>query len=261
MEIRLMSDLHVEYYKTSKELTDKITRYYPDIKKETEILIVAGDIGRAFNGDKPDVKYIETLKYLASRWKNIILVPGNHEWYSSTIPMSQVNDYISNQCEKLGIEYLNKDVLQKWGYTFIGCTLWTDITYTAYKRLNPEHKTFITYNELKQLHRNHVEWIQTSLEKVKRHNGQSVVITHHLPSKDLIHDKYLHPRFAVSESAYSTDLNFLIHRYSPQIKYWFCGHSHMSNCTRIDETILLLNPLGNPDEEGESDIIYETLPL
>ena len=104
MELRVISDVHVEYYDDSKILIDRLNKYFPTVNSEKEILIIAGDIGMATDGNRINSKYLEILKYFRSRWKYIILVPGNHEWYGSTIPMSEVNDILSHECEKLGIE-------------------------------------------------------------------------------------------------------------------------------------------------------------
>lgn len=68
MFFQIVSDLHAD------------VSLYPDIisPQPNTILIVAGDIGRV-----EDDNYHSCLKWLCSNFKMVILVPGNHEFYST----------------------------------------------------------------------------------------------------------------------------------------------------------------------------------
>ena len=263
-DIRIISDLHVEFYDTSEQLIERLESYFPK-QSYDETLIVAGDVGTVYetNGDVSK-KYIDILKYLRKKWKNkIILVPGNHEYYFAT-SVSQVNDTLSNLCTQNGIEFLNKEFLEIDGYFFVGCTLWTKMNSKTFNKMNPGHKTFVkNHEEVVELHRNHLDWLTKTLEKLKNRNvgNKIIVISHHLPSHTLVHSKYLTDNYIKTQSAYSTNLDYLIGKYNDNIKFWFCGHSHMSQYFMFGNTFLFLNPIGNPWEAGESEVYLETFDL
>jgi UDP-2,3-diacylglucosamine pyrophosphatase LpxH len=270
MKIRLISDLHYDKYDDIQELFEKLNVYFSKINPDEEILIVAGDIGFATekNTEGETVLrkgYIEVLKYLKSRWKYIILIPGNHEYYTSTVPIVKTNDLISNECEKMGIEFLNKDIVEMFGITFIGCTLWSPMTEKAYAKLNKKNWSFIEYENLISLHDEHKKWLENTLEKYNSkntYNEKIIVITHYLPSPKLIHYKYNHYQPPIEKSAYCSDLSKICGKYDHLMRFWFYGHSHMSVFRRLYNTCLYFNhPIGNPWENGDSMIIQESLPL
>jgi predicted XRE-type DNA-binding protein len=63
------------------------------------------EIGRILNIEYKNINQV----VLRKRWKHIIIVAGNHEYYTSGVKVEIVNNLISNQCESMGIDFLNKD--------------------------------------------------------------------------------------------------------------------------------------------------------
>src|SRR5476649_1602654 len=109
MRIQMASDLHLEY----------LERRFPDYRavehSDADVLILAGDISartRALD--------------LFSDWPcPVIYVPGNHEFYDSSI------DDVVTEFELRAAAYPNIHVLAPGGVEiagvrFVGCTLWTD---------------------------------------------------------------------------------------------------------------------------------------
>ncbi len=272
-KLRIFSDLHYDKYPDINDLFEKIDFYYKDVDKENEILIIAGDIG--FSVEKNDEGvlkirpgYTQVLKYLKSRWNKIILVPGNHEYYTSGASIAEVNNLISNECERFMIDFLNKDVVEIDGYIFMGCTLWSPMKKTIFEHHNKENWNFISYEELIETHNSHIEWIERNLEKYKirsdSNNGvlrdKIVIITHYLPSFSLLHPKYKRGVYAKNQSAYVCDLDELISKYNFLIPIWICGHSHMTRYSRIGKTFLFNCPIGNP-WESDNFILQDTIEL
>ena len=68
IDIQVFSDLHLE------DLDTNIT-----IEKHSDILFLAGDIGHI-----DDPKYTDFLNMCSLKWKTVISVLGNHEYYSTT---------------------------------------------------------------------------------------------------------------------------------------------------------------------------------
>jgi Icc-related predicted phosphoesterase len=191
-----VSDVHVDCYQKNE--------LYPIVNKTSNYLLVAGDIGVA---DHPNVdKFLSHISFL---YNLVFIVPGNHEYdLGLQWKNEQVNKYtpiLQNICNKYeNIWLLNGNVSYMIeGVPIIGTTLWTDSQF--YKSIDHNNE-----------HKKQVEWLSKEISK----NKNIIVITHHLPSKQLMDKKYLtHPTLP----GYYTDLEYLI---KPPVKAWICGHSH-----------------------------------
>lgn len=283
-KLRIFSDLHFNKYPDIKDLFEKLDFYYKNVNKEEEILIIAGDIGIATKKDSEgnltiNEGYSQVLKYLKSRWNKIILVPGNHEYYESGADdlnenknlnsrITEVNNLISNECERNMIDFLNKDMIEIDGYTFMGCTLWSDMNKDLFDKLNIKNWNFITHSELIKTHNSHKEWIERNLEKFRNrertqnkvYSDKVIMITHYLPTFSLLHSKYTRGKYAHTTSAYVCELDSLIKKYNELIPIWICGHSHMTRYARIENTFLFNCPIGNP-WESDNYIFQDTIDL
>lgn len=242
MKIRLFSDVHVNFYESSEPLIEKLNSRLENVD-ENEILVIAGDVGSFIENDSIDPRYLDMLKYFRKRWKNkIILVPGNHEWYESQISMNTLNDMLSNECEKLGIEYLNKDTFKIGSYVFLGCTLWSHPSPKEWERIKHKYEKYMSYEDMKKLNQNHIEWLDKTLKKISESDTKNtvIVITHHLPTYKLITGKFNSKKYKSSNTSVANNLEWLLNRYEGNIDYWFCGHSHVSHMCTYNDTILYL---------------------
>jgi predicted phosphohydrolase len=272
-KIRLISDLHYDKYPDIQDLFEKLDFYYHNVDKDNEILIVAGDIGIATeqnNKGETVIRegYSKVLKYLKSRWNQIIIIAGNHEYYTAKCSVEHINTLLSNECEKYMIDFLNKDIVEIDGYIFMGCTLWSPMKRSLFEKLNPKNWSFINHNELINLHNNHKEWLERNLEKYKQKSDSNgaclrdkiIVITHYLPSQNLLHPKYTRGEYKYTTSAYVSNLESLIFDYHFLIPLWFCGHSHTPRFYRIKNTLLCNLALGNP-WEADTMLFQDTFDL
>lgn len=94
---------------------------------------------------------------------------------------------------------------------------------------------------------NNLEFI---IKEIKSTNNKQpiIVITHHLPSYNLIHYKYRN--YKILNQAFATDLeNYILQH--PNIIMWCCGHSHIPNEYKLNSTILVMNPIGYKKEIKE----------
>jgi hypothetical protein len=99
-----------------------------------------------------------------------------------------------------------------------------------YHKLTPEY----TY----RLHNNTLEYFQQSLASYQ--DQPVVVITHHAPSFQSIHERY---RGDHMNAGYASDLSEFILAH-PQIKYWVHGHTHTDFDYQVGSTRVLCNPRG-----------------
>jgi Icc-related predicted phosphoesterase len=71
-----------------------------------------------------------------------------------------------------------------------------------------------------------------------------VVVTHHLPTRKLIHPKFYD--FSGNSAFYSNVLDSL--KITPNCLLWFCGHTHEFGITNLPNGKCIANPIGYPGE-------------
>ena len=249
IKVQLASDLHLEI--------NKDTPFEEILEPCAPILILAGDVG-----NPTDLRYSEFLEWCGSKYEKIVLIAGNHEYYSSKsatpLSITKRKDFIRDICEFLGDRFcfldntsiqLNEDVI------IIGTTLWSHIKpqerFVAEYCLNDFNHIYAdddnllsvdTYNEM---HIKCYEWLRDEIDSHK--DKIVIVVTHHLPSFALIADKY---RDSPLNSAFASDLDHLYKR--DNVKYWFYGHSHSSSDTIEEGCRLVANPHGYSQKENSS---------
>lgn len=286
MKFRIISDLHVEFYAHPQYLQRKLNKLYPLIDPE-EILVIAGDLGVAGSGTTKlsmNEEYKSMLTYFSNRWNTVILVPGNHEYYDryKYCKLEHVDEMIKFECKKLGIIFLNKDVikirdkdtLDKVSNLYIlGCTLWSEASPQAYKGMNDKLKAILSHKELITTHNEHKTWIEKTIHSIQRKDkhAKCFIITHHLPLFELTHPKYLTPKFKPLNSAYASDLSLLIdstnlniHKIEAphhSICFWCCGHTHEMTKATHKGIPFFINPMGYPRESRVTKTQNEIIEL
>lgn len=239
MRLRIFSDLHLECFGGERDL--------PDVSADA--IILAGDIHTGTQG----------LAWAAERFSHlpVIYVPGNHEYYGHS--MSTLRAELDSEANRLGIHLLDNKSVVIGGVKFMGSTLWTDfelyancpdndaaLTYENAVSLMPDFRIIeqpdgITFSpeESQRLHSCAVKWLEKELHTPFA--GPKVVISHHAPLADCIPDRYkgdsLSPAFASNLS-----------RFMGQAALWVHGHVHETVDFECQETRVVANPGGYPDE-------------
>jgi predicted phosphodiesterase len=255
MRIQYVSDIHLEHYTIyTKDQLNPERWVQPD--PTADLLVLAGDIG---NPNK--TSYSLFLEWCSKNWPQVVVVAGNHEFYCSPNSRDQPNPHeTTNLIRSITNHYMNVHFLDrnriefKPGVHILGCTLWSDIPADIRKyavtgltdfRLIPG-MTASTYADY---HKKDLEWLQANLQTVSSIGEKAIVITHHLPTFDLISEKYRdHPL----NCCFATELQTLVKESCPLA--WICGHSHTGNTIQLEDckTILTLNPHGYPGERVET---------
>jgi len=242
MRMCYISDLHLEF-------RDE----YFDINNEADILILSGDIGNPYE----DI-YMNFLIKVSNNFDKIILITGNHEYYSHNKSILETNEKIKNIITENKLEniiFLNNEVYIYKNIRFIGSTLWSyihnkktkNLTNCFFKikdfKINKNKKEIIKkYNEI---YENNKCFINDNLIN---DNLINIVITHHLPSYDLVDIQYKNDDM---NQCFDSNCNEIINK--QKIDYWFYGHTHTKSINKINKTQFLCNPVGYPDE---NDNIY-----
>jgi len=223
MKLLIASDLHFEFHADNGK--SFIKDYFCD--DDYDVLVLAGDIQLEKN-------LKDTMTELSKIGKPVIFVPGNHEYYYSSLP--QMTATMEKIAKIPNIYPLDNQIKTIDGFRFLGSTLW--VTHSLISE--PLDKLMNCFKTIKGLvdflgpkHQESVKFINENLKE------GDVVITHHLPHKECIH-----PKFAQSNlnRYYMSHLGPLVEERGA--KLWIHGHSHESMDQLIGNTRVIRNPFG-----------------
>ena len=226
MRIHIISDLHLEFASYNVQ------------GLEADVIVLAGDISVGMKG-------LEWAAKLLSRTKaHIIYVAGNHEFYHYEIHSLRkvMREYCSAPIGWDGddgqhrLHFLDDDEIVIKGIRFLGSTLWTDFKLFGedmkqecmlegqqclndFRLINCGEWAFTALDSI-ELHNKSVQWLTHKLKKDK-FDGQTVVVTHHLPSADSVVTRY---KKEFLSSCFASNLDNLL-GYSV---LWIHGHTHDS---------------------------------
>ncbi|KRC12210.1 metallophosphoesterase [Hydrogenophaga sp. Root209] len=122
MNIQLLSDLHLEANPA----------FEPVPAGDADLLVLAGDIGSyqvrrdgSVMGE-PDwgLQRFSPLPQYAGWPAPVVYVPGNHEY--DALDLDKAHAELRKVCDRLGIQWLERETLQMQGVRLIGTTLWSD---------------------------------------------------------------------------------------------------------------------------------------
>jgi hypothetical protein len=252
LRIQYASDLHLEILGTVP---------FPSLLKPVApVLALAGDIG---NPKSPD--YQNFLKYCSSNWDHVVVVAGNHEFYNKKPGTPSTVAERLQACQDVATSFQNVRFLERervdiGGVAFLGCSLWTDLSDPAaadeaesrmndYRLIAVEKDRPLRAADVASWHARDRAWLDREIAIAAEEERPVVVLTHHLPSFDLIATKYA--AAGLINRAFASDCRPLIRR---PVRAWIAGHTHTAT-TRIWPPGIqgLVNPRGYP---GETDTGY-----
>lgn len=262
MKIWTISDLHLGGAVFDRK-QQFIWRQIPD----ADVCVVAGDMT---NGN------IESsmlwLRNHIGVHMPVIFVLGNHDYYGDAIDRTFIAGKIA--AAELGIHLLEDESVTIAGTRFIGCTLWTD--YQVYEgtesseEKRAEHRA--RYMQAAALGLNDHKMIRlvdeepgrflpmhardfhlgsrVNLRKMlaQHHDGPTVVVTHHCPHRNSIHDDFAGDSLT---PAFCSDLSDIIEAFQPEL--WVHGHTHSAFDYDVGDTRVVCNPRGYHWEHGDFD--------
>lgn len=235
----ILSDLHWEYY---SDYGLNFAKFIP----ENEFLILAGDIACWQN--KLRFSYFDSFLELSKKFKQIIYVFGNHEYYKSNFYEAKTNarcclEKISN------LMILDNQIIKINNTKVLGTTLWYKLPeYGTDLKVNDD--LISDYLEIDFLNKKAIKFLSNEIEK------DSIVITHHAPSWQSIHEAYVNNPI---NRYYVTNLQPLIETIEP--KYWIHGHVHNSFDYKINNTNVICNPFGYVNKEINLDWTVKTITI
>jgi len=251
MRIQYVSDIHLEFYdkKNKGEIHPEIY-----LKPSAEYLALCGDIGI------PDLaSYKPFLTWCSSKWKGVFVVAGNHEYYNvrcePRTDMDHKKQLMRIACANLpNVYFLDCDSvwLESEKIRVIGCTLWSEIHDETLKKaeldISDPRQILIdatspaTPEILRELHRIELDWLRDAIGNARVKGEKVLVLTHYLPTYQLIADKYVGNEMNSCFASHCEDV------IRPPIVAWICGHSHCGKTVTINGVLCTLNPFGYPGE-------------
>jgi predicted phosphodiesterase len=200
-----------------------------------DVLVLAGDItyGRDF-----DV-LADTFAPLAEKYRHVLYVPGNHEYYKSS--PAEVTRNVARLTDELpNVVSPDNGVAVIEGRRFVAGTMWF--------RREPAAVTLKGFMTDFSIIRNFEPWVYEQNAAFERALDAElapgdVVLTHHLPTPASVW-----PRFVGSplNAFFLCDMTSHIEARRPAL--WIHGHTHQRCDYRLGDTRVVANPLGYPKE-------------
>lgn len=247
MKLLILSDLHLDLAPMPLEVNAR------RIDEDADLVILAGDIHEGTAG----------LHWSRQSFpdKPIVYVAGNHEFYGHTWGGLLVD--LRGTAAKLGISFLENDVLNFGGVRFLGCSMWTDFLLDGESRqagamqvaqswlsdyhwirvgpsdipLDPgrTHTARLDVEMTLQRHQQSVAWLEQELFKGLPQT--TVVVTHHGPHPNSVPAQFLGDPLS---PAFVSNLERLM----GQACLWVHGHVHASMDYQVKGTRIVCNPRG-----------------
>lgn len=231
MKLHILSDLHLEFSKFEPPATD------------ADVIVLAGDIGKQSNG----------IIWAREKFpdKEIIYVPGNHEFYGShrrdTLNLMRAD---AEQCK---VHLLDNDEVVINGVRFLGSTLWTDFLLFGERKKNEammdgqnclndfriirEETRPFSFTPLIsiKLHEQSLAWLTEKIDTP--FDGKTVVVTHHLPSALSVVERF---KDSLLSACFASELDHLFGK----MDLWIHGHTHDNLDYVANGTRVICNPRG-----------------
>jgi hypothetical protein len=255
MNIQYVSDIHLEFHDKQNKGALSPEMF---VKPVAPYLALVGDIGI------PELSsYKVFLQWCSKNWKKVFLVAGNHEYYNVRCPvktdMASKKEQIRLACEGLpNVHFLDCSSVYfpEHNVRILGCTFWSDIPdeikqkallyMNDARQILYENEMPLTPHLFSELHSKEKEWLDKEIQSCQERNERCLVLTHYLPSFELIHEKYQGHFLNCCFASHSDNL------FRPPVVAWICGHTHTGMRKSIQGIPVVLNPFGYPHEVVET---------
>jgi UDP-2,3-diacylglucosamine pyrophosphatase LpxH len=268
-----ISDIHLELRKDAQALISKLVPKADD-------LYLAGDIGALYTP-----ALTAAFRVWSPKFRHIFYVPGNHEYYNtSQWSETRTMSYTQQLLRKICGEYSNVHYLDNSTYTLtlttanggtqalrvIGSTLWYTMANVseqiqAHNGINDYRTIYVGRpttdagskprllhpSDIKQMHCEAIQFLRTEITTAAKDQVPVIVMTHHLPTRNLIHEKYEHSSL---NFAFATSLDWILEKEKHTVRAWICGHSHRAMVATIGNVPALLNPVGYHHEQPDEAV-------
>lgn len=236
MTINLVSDIHC-----------RNTNFTPNFEFEklapADVLVIAGDIGTFVNRDKIIKKINDNYIGEDKKFKSLVYCYGNHDYY--------VTDHF--WMKKHGNMYCGPLVTDnhvdiKDDVVFICSCMWSPIFDQIRVSSGMNDYVYIrgfSVAKCNELFEHNAQWILDMNKLYKDQGMKTVVVTHHLPTYQLVDDQYKGGPYSYLNEAFAVmDVEWQQKFFDAGIDLWLHGHSHQFMDRTINNTRFVRNPFG-----------------
>jgi hypothetical protein len=247
MLVQVCSDYHFEFSR------GRLSSVLNKIRKspEVEIGICAGDLTVL---SLPFSEVLSHFDAVANRYKHLIYVPGNHEYYGVGILKGMdILEEIEDKIKNLHILRIDKP-LELEGLRFLGDTMWFPQVAGVQNALN--HMS--DYYQIKDLVPYCFDHSNAFMDYLKNTcKSTDIIVTHHLPSIKSTPSQFLNT--STQPCFVNIEAERLLDSKSVSPAAWIHGHSHGRTEYTLDGTHVICNPVGYPSENPRDlgDAIWE----
>ncbi|MBV8536583.1 MAG: metallophosphoesterase, partial [Alphaproteobacteria bacterium] len=216
-----------------------------------DVLVLAGDIHTGTDG-------IAWAGHSRGAGQEVIYVPGNHEFYGNEY--HQTICAMEAACATAGVHLGHRSQFVIGSVRFVCATLWTDFElfgrdsqhaamdlaaaeardFELVGLLEGETRRRLRPQDTLEFHRADLLFLDRQLGTPFA--GRTVVVTHFLPSRRSVADRFEH--LLMLNAYFASALDRLIEDYRPVL--WIHGHTHERFDYSIGPTRIVCNPRGYP---------------
>ena len=249
MRAWIFSDLHLDVDASFDELA------IPD----ADVCLCAGNVL-----DGGVVSTIRWLRRFIAPHMPVIFVPGNYEYYCSSINEVLAAGYeLANGLDNIYL--LDGDIISLNGFRFIGATSWTDVALhgdprlpvaTAKDQLNDYRRIKLSKTPFRRFpsQESCTLDMRATVDIDNAYRSQpdlpTVVVTHNAPSATSVPTELLEDPLTPT---FASRFEHQILEYEPLL--WVHGHIHSSSDYYIGKTRVICNPLGYPDDPSRKTFV------
>jgi Icc-related predicted phosphoesterase len=238
VKIQVMSDLHIRHWGTYMGVNYWQQTFPAETQTDADVIVLAGDIVDL--GPREWRWSVARLQEFMARYKRVVYVPGNHEFYGTAI----ANTDLDQLAKDSGVDVLRpgKTVVID-GYRFIGGVMFQpnkshpDLPWPA----NPisDHGCIRDFRqqapgEFRALK----AWLEAELK------AEDIVVTHHAPCLGSLDAQWVGD--ACNRWFITPEMEPLIDARQPRL--WLHGHVHTPFDYMRGNTRIIANPKGYPNE-------------
>jgi Icc-related predicted phosphoesterase len=243
-KIQIVSDIHLEFLKYECEIP--VT--------DADVVVYAGDIGVG-------TRHMDWFKgELEKHQKPLIYVLGNHEFYYQNM-MDIRSKWADFADEYPDFNLLDNGSTVVNGVIYIGGTMWTDLdgrNAMSEMAINESLNDFSCIRKSDNIESframdsaiefdNTMNYLRVIHEMIHE-DDKVVMVTHHSPSHQSVAPQF---RGSGINGAFASDLDGFIE--FSKINLWIHGHMHNVSDYMIENTRIVANPKGYPNEGSYSN--------
>lgn len=244
MKLHVMSDLHLDM---QPDYGEAFVR--ENVRRVGDILVLAGDICSLAPHHEANTHRL--FEQLAAIYDRIIYVPGNHDFWGTSLPEGDLAlAHLEQSVDAVAVLRTGQPVTLL-GQRFLGATMWykDDPVNFMYER------GFSDFRFVRGLKTNvYAENEAFTKFLLAEATPNDVIVTHHLPSSESTPLQFKNSK---TNRFFVCDQREVIEQNKP--KLWIHGHTHCRFDYKLGSTRIYCNPRGYDWEDTQAEWVADQI--